>query len=244
MALIICRECGKEISDQAASCPYCGCPVGENQNVQQEEVTSVNLKAGNMKKVLAIAGVVVAVIVISAVALFANNSQNEKKKKEEFITYATTIRDNGLTGAAKCENVCNLIKKVWANTIYKDSDPETDPYTKTSQGGFYSDFNLALAALFESSDYTENVEEIKGYEESLRGSLSEMESSTEELEKCYHAAESFCKAYYDFAELASSPTGSLQTFSSTFADTDSEVMSCYKDLKYELEKLEGDGTVE
>ena len=61
MALIICRECGKEISDQAASCPYCGCPVGENQNVQQEEVTSVNLKAGNMKKVLAIAGVVVAV---------------------------------------------------------------------------------------------------------------------------------------------------------------------------------------
>lgn len=30
MALIICAECGKEISDRAESCPNCGCPVGES----------------------------------------------------------------------------------------------------------------------------------------------------------------------------------------------------------------------
>lgn len=27
MTLIACRECTKEISDQAASCPHCSCPV-------------------------------------------------------------------------------------------------------------------------------------------------------------------------------------------------------------------------
>ena len=27
MALIKCEECGHEISDRAASCPKCGCPV-------------------------------------------------------------------------------------------------------------------------------------------------------------------------------------------------------------------------
>lgn len=27
MSLIICRECGKEISDQAAACIHCGCPI-------------------------------------------------------------------------------------------------------------------------------------------------------------------------------------------------------------------------
>lgn len=27
MALILCEECGKEISDKATSCPHCGCPV-------------------------------------------------------------------------------------------------------------------------------------------------------------------------------------------------------------------------
>lgn len=35
MALIYCRECGKQISDQAYACPYCGCPMGNyNTNVQ------------------------------------------------------------------------------------------------------------------------------------------------------------------------------------------------------------------
>ena len=35
MALIYCRECGKQISDQAYACPYCGCPMSNyNPNVQ------------------------------------------------------------------------------------------------------------------------------------------------------------------------------------------------------------------
>lgn len=29
MALIICPECGKEISSRATSCPHCGCPITE-----------------------------------------------------------------------------------------------------------------------------------------------------------------------------------------------------------------------
>ena len=29
MALIKCSECGKEISDKAAACPNCGCPISE-----------------------------------------------------------------------------------------------------------------------------------------------------------------------------------------------------------------------
>ncbi len=29
MALIKCKECGKEISDRASSCPNCGCPLLE-----------------------------------------------------------------------------------------------------------------------------------------------------------------------------------------------------------------------
>lgn len=32
MALVKCKECGKEISDQATSCPNCGCPIAKNKN--------------------------------------------------------------------------------------------------------------------------------------------------------------------------------------------------------------------
>lgn len=28
MALIYCRECGKQVSSSARSCPHCGCPIG------------------------------------------------------------------------------------------------------------------------------------------------------------------------------------------------------------------------
>lgn len=38
MAMIKCRECGREISDQAPSCPYCGAPsakkVADDANQQ------------------------------------------------------------------------------------------------------------------------------------------------------------------------------------------------------------------
>lgn len=33
MAMIYCKECGKEISDKADKCPNCGCPVKQLQNV-------------------------------------------------------------------------------------------------------------------------------------------------------------------------------------------------------------------
>ncbi|MBP5518024.1 MAG: zinc ribbon domain-containing protein [Bacteroidales bacterium] len=35
MALINCRECGKQISDQAASCPHCGAPLKATPAPQQ-----------------------------------------------------------------------------------------------------------------------------------------------------------------------------------------------------------------
>ena len=31
MALITCPECGKEVSDKAATCPNCGCPLHQSQ---------------------------------------------------------------------------------------------------------------------------------------------------------------------------------------------------------------------
>jgi DNA-directed RNA polymerase subunit RPC12/RpoP len=36
MALAICPECKKDVSDKAYSCPHCGCPINQ-QLIQQEE---------------------------------------------------------------------------------------------------------------------------------------------------------------------------------------------------------------
>lgn len=39
MALINCPECGKEISDKAASCPNCGCPIKKTDQEEKRIVT-------------------------------------------------------------------------------------------------------------------------------------------------------------------------------------------------------------
>lgn len=50
MALINCRECGKEISDSAASCPHCGCPVAQvNIQTNTQRLEAYN-NYGNQKK--------------------------------------------------------------------------------------------------------------------------------------------------------------------------------------------------
>lgn len=36
MALIRCKECGKEVSDQAKSCPLCGCPIENTNSVEKQ----------------------------------------------------------------------------------------------------------------------------------------------------------------------------------------------------------------
>lgn len=40
MSLIICPECGKEISDKATACIFCGCPItkGENSHTSKKYI--------------------------------------------------------------------------------------------------------------------------------------------------------------------------------------------------------------
>lgn len=61
MALIICPECGKEYSDQAAACPNCGCP-NKNKVSSQPVVEKEKESKGISPKI--IIGIVAAVILI------------------------------------------------------------------------------------------------------------------------------------------------------------------------------------
>ena len=45
MALIKCRECGKEISDRAPQCIHCGCPIEVDAKNEQEHCTDNNRKS-------------------------------------------------------------------------------------------------------------------------------------------------------------------------------------------------------
>jgi len=44
MALMKCPDCGREVSDRAKSCPFCGCPIGPGANGTLRVVFNTFLK--------------------------------------------------------------------------------------------------------------------------------------------------------------------------------------------------------
>ena len=67
MALIQCKECDKEISDQAVSCPSCGIPVNAAAAAKPEQIT-------NGKAVEFLFGFIALFFVAFMVAVMANGT--------------------------------------------------------------------------------------------------------------------------------------------------------------------------
>ena len=54
MAMINCPECGKEISDQAASCINCGYPIKQQNEITENNCENTGIvqgQKGKMKKI-------------------------------------------------------------------------------------------------------------------------------------------------------------------------------------------------
>ena len=94
MALIKCSECGKEISSKAAACPYCGCPIEDNNivAVKIEKATtdepSLGKIEGQKKKKTIITGILVILILAVAIVLGVKTIHN---KRFEGCAYATAM---------------------------------------------------------------------------------------------------------------------------------------------------------
>lgn len=82
MALINCRECGKEISNEATSCPYCGCPVNEQKDMYVNNTVNENvLKNKKQFKKITDCGAGCLIIVILCVAFIFYVFKYRKSKE-------------------------------------------------------------------------------------------------------------------------------------------------------------------
>lgn len=100
MALIKCPECGKEMSDQATSCPNCGCPIEivkkelESKRIKDEELqkteaakNEVEAKAAKTaKKDLFTFAVVIVLIICVIVGYVIYKQSNRPLTQEEIAT--------------------------------------------------------------------------------------------------------------------------------------------------------------
>lgn len=241
-----CPDCGAELEEGMDTCPKCGCPI-ENiieteKTPQQIEVTGVKITKKS-KKIIAIAIIaVIGVAMIVAIGVqthkknvAAKAATEAQKQSQEYGTNLNLAAYSMLSGASDAETCGNLIKKVWYNAIYEESDSKTDKYTKPN-GYFVSDFNDALQNLFSDSSFSSQIADINSNKDTVNSLMKKLKNPPEEYKDAYEVLSKLYDAYISLTNLATDPTGSLQTFSRNFNDADNETLNCYNALKMYLEE--------
>lgn len=236
-----CTECGAELEEGMTECPNCGCPVDETQEVnekpQKVEVTGVKIT----KKIKVVGGILAAVLVVGVATVFGVNRYQKNKATEVYAQRVEEYSDNlelatvtMLTGASDAESSANLIKQVWYNAIYEEKDDKTDQYTRP-KGYFVSDFNDALGNLYADSSFSSKISSIEDNQDTVNALMKKMKNPPDEYKDAYDAISDLYDSYISLTNCATDPSGSLQTYSSTFSDADTNTLNAYKAMKLYLD---------
>lgn len=237
---IFCVKCGAEILANHAFCPNCGHKVGAKLELESGSEKAEATGAGTTKKsrktiaIVTVAIVAILIIALGTVGMVQVHKKKEAAKIEEINKKYVANLENAtffmLTGAADAESCGNLIVKVWQNAIYEDEDDETDKYTMEN-GQFVSDFNDALHNLFVDSSFVSKVNDVKDNQDEVISLMKELKEPPEEHKDAYDSVKELYDAYIALTNLATDPTGSLQTYSPALRDADSEFMKYYEATK-------------
>ena len=253
MALITCPECQQQVSDRADACPKCGFPISilhKQPDIQREEAASpasrsIPVKRRTNKKPLVIAIIaVVCVVALVLIGVFAKKAADERAAAEaqaaaekaaqeartKYLSNLNAFLVKSIAGAAEAEALCNLTKQVWYDTIYEEYNSDTAPYTRTN-GYFNEDFNTSLRALYSADETLETVDSIEYNQVEIKVLYKALQNPTEEFETCYEIVDDLYSVYFNFTNLAISPSGSLTTYSETFSEYDSEFLQLYNKLE-------------
>lgn len=217
--------------------------LGQEENMQKEKK-----KLGKKAKVIICAAGVLVLAAIAIVVALVVKANNEAAHAEKVQNYLDDMRKGSamvVVAAAEAEDVCITTRQVWYNTIFKESDIETNEYTIKSNAysptvgdytdsQFNDDFNVSIKRLYESEYMKKKLDSIDGWNESISEMQRKLSNPPKEIEAEYDAFVKLIDAYYDLTDLAKEPTGSLQSYSEKFNECDYELMSLYNKLDRQL----------
>lgn len=185
------------------------------------------------KKIKIIIGVAAA-ISAAFIIIFISVGQYHRGKSKEYYETLKSATNLMYLGASDAGNCGELIRDVWYNSIYKESDERTDKYTKY-RGYFLPDFNTALGNLYNDSGFISKVESIKTNQEAVNSLMKKLKDPPEEYKDAHDAIIKFHDAYLSLTNCAISPSGSLIKYSSTLNDADIDTYNAYKVMDMYIE---------
>ena len=237
MPVKTCPTCGYLIVNPSAPCPSCGAeipistvsppssPVVSRPYREQSQYVNEDPQKFSIKTIVAILCVVI------IVALAGGGGFYYYKKKEKFNKYVNSMiyaASLMLNGSAKSEEIMNMVAKIWYNSIHKEHDSTTDKYTRLypevgysfgmtsserEKYDYFVDFNMAILGYY--ADSSSRLEEIKKNQELVMDAMRDLQNPPEGCQAAYDTISEIYKAYTTLIDMATNPSGSLQTYSTT-----------------------------
>lgn len=237
MALMICPECQREMSDTLKACPHCGFSLSSDAETASSFSSESNppasaqaasfsaVKSNRTVKILIVS--LIALVVIAA-AIFFIVKTNQAKSRADYIEHLNQTKIAILNGAADAESLGNLISAVWHDAIFEDYDSKTVKYVK--ENGSYLDFNVAIKNLFADETTKDAISKMKENQSVVEAYIKDLQNPPKDLVSCYETLDDLYSAYLDLTNLVISPTGSLKTFNEDFRKSDTDVITNYDKL--------------
>jgi len=194
----------------------------------------------------AILFILVVLLSVVCIKLFADKTKavsqaNEYKKEYDELVLAQQEKEQSvaeyqnrynklvadmLNSGASVETQGNIIVQVWNNAIFQKDDASTDKYTKVN-GKFVSDFNDALGNLFRDPEFTKEMSQIVSDRDQIKLDMKEMTNPPDGYEEAYQNLKEFYEEYLAFSDIVINCNGSLESFSNSFNEADSELIKKY-----------------
>lgn len=232
----VCPKCQTELNDEQEYCPSCGAKYSElSENDRKAKTRKVEISGISIPKLdiknNKLFKRIVAGIAAFVVILFVGMSYRTSKYKSDMENVSNLM----LNSAANAEEAANLIRAVWYNTIYEKSDSKTDKYTKETKYSFYDDFNDSLNNLFSDPTFRGSITLIEIDQAGINKEMKSLKNPPKKYEDAYEDLKELYDNYYNLAELATNPTGSLKSFTEDFNEYDNAFIKSYDRMQSHFE---------
>lgn len=207
-----CGECGASLPAGATVCHNCGCPVeAASANGKQSQQLEVTINKSSKSKKGIVACIVLVLVIAGGWLLFS---------QLQAYLYNDTLRETIsliAAGSVEAEEAGGLIHDVWYNTIFNESDSETDKYTKNAFGDFNDDFNDSLETLYADPEFTEKIESIESNQDDVVSNMKELTNPPDKYKEAYASLKTLYSDYMEFSNLVLEPSGkNIFTYTESF----------------------------
>lgn len=261
MALIICPECNKQISDQAEACPHCGYPLGNKRKARSVKINIAEAKR-KRKIVFTIIGVIcvafgLAVLITCLILIKRDNDAAEAARQESVRQESIqqeSIAQSKAEEAARIEahnqyvtianafaehiaygaaqsNLTCCLTRVVWNNAIYKIESPDSDPYTKVNGKFVDDFNEALRALWNSESNQTFLKNIEENRVAVEKLYKALMNPPEEFEEYFATASKLYLVYREFTVMAMYPEGSLTSFSEDLNRISDEFRKLNEEMK-------------